>query len=219
MQQVTLVVFCKRPLPGQGKQRIAATMGTEAAYDVARALLCCAMEDAEIWLGPVVLSPVRESDRSWAENLLHREHLVIPQVEGNLGQKLNDVDQQLRRQGHERLLFIGTDAPEHSPELYHELHQLFQRQDVVLTPAADGGVTTMGSCGAWPNLAELPWSTERLGDALADSCRDAGFQVAFSSACYDVDNREDLHRLLSSLVKDTRPARQQLLKTIQRLLV
>ena len=46
-----LVIFCKRPLPGQGKQRIAATLGKDVAYEIASALLQCALEDARAWLG------------------------------------------------------------------------------------------------------------------------------------------------------------------------
>lgn len=214
----TLVIFCKRPLPGQGKQRIAATLGTESAYQVALALLECALEDARAWNGTVVLSPASEADRSWAESLLQREHLVVPQVEGNLGEKLNFVDRALRQQGHTQLLFIGTDAPEHNHHYYRELQDQFSHADMVFTPASDGGVTAMGCNQPWPDLAALPWSTDKLGETLAKSCIDAGYPVAYSRECSDVDTETDLRRLLSSLQNETRPARQQLLHTIKSLL-
>ncbi|WP_299198796.1 DUF2064 domain-containing protein [uncultured Amphritea sp.] len=218
-QQTTLVIFCKRPLHGQGKQRIAATLGKDAAYQVACALLDCALEDSRSWPGPVVLSPASEADRDWADDLLLGDHhTVIPQCEGGLGAKLNYVDQLLRQQGASRLLFIGTDAPEHTPQRYAEFEQLLQQGDIVLSPAEDGGVTAMGGNVPWPELDNLPWSTPELGDQLASACNASGFQVVFSSAGYDVDTEADLRRLLDSLPHDSRPARQQLLKLIQTLL-
>ncbi len=218
-QQTTLVIFCKRPLYGQGKQRIAATLGKDAAYQVACALLNCALEDSRSWPGPVVLSPVSEADYDWADDLLlGNRHQVVPQCEGGLGAKLNYVDQVLRQQGASRLLIIGTDAPEHTPQRYAEFEQLLQLNEIVLSPAEDGGVTAMGGNCPWPDLDSLPWSTPELGDQLASVCQASGFQVAFSSAGYDVDTEADLRRLLVSLAHDSRPARQQLLQLIQTLL-
>ncbi|SEQ70529.1 hypothetical protein SAMN03080615_02478 [Amphritea atlantica] len=217
-QQPTLVIFCKRPLHGQGKQRIAATLGKDAAYQVACALLNCALEDARSWPGPVVLSPGSEADRQWAEDLLLRECQVVPQCEGNLGAKLNYVDRIVRQQGIEQLLFIGTDAPEHNAQHYAELCQLQQQSDIVLSPAEDGGVTAMGGRTPWPVLENLPWSTPQLGAQLACVCEAADFQVAFSSTGYDVDTEADLRRLLGTLAYDSRPARQQLLQLLQVLL-
>ena len=209
-----LVIFCKRPLPGQGKQRIAATLGKKAAFAIATDLLQCALEDALEWPGTVVLSPGSEADRQWALDLQVKDTIVVPQCEGNLGEKLNYVDRNLRQQGFEKLLFIGTDAPEHTASLYQSQIDLFEQGDMVFTPADDGGVTAMGCKQAWPDLSQLPWSTEGLGQALVDCCMAKGFQVAFSSACYDADNQADLERLKKTLAQDTRPARQQLLKTI-----
>jgi len=217
-QQTTLIIFCKRPMHGQGKQRIAATLGKDAAYQVACALLNCALEDARSWPGPVVLSPGCEADRQWAEDLLLCECQVVPQCEGNLGKKLNYVDQVVRQQGSSRLLFIGTDAPEHNAQRYAEFNQLLNDNDIVLAPAEDGGVTGMGGRCPWPALDNLPWSTPQLGEQLAAVCKEAGFQVAFSSVGYDVDTEADLHRLLDSLAYDARPARQQLLQLLQVLL-
>jgi len=217
-QQTTLVIFCKRPMHGQGKQRIAATLGKDAAYQVACALLNCALEDARSWPGPVVLSPGSESDRQWAEDLLLIECQVVPQCEGNMGEKLNYVDRILRQQGASPLLFIGTDAPEHTPRHYAEFDQLLQNNDIVLSPAEDGGVTAMGGSCPWPALDNLPWSTPQLGDELAAACKAPGFRVAFSSVGYDVDTEADLHRLLDSLAYDSRPARQQLLQLLRVLL-
>ena len=64
-----LVVFCRRPALGVGKQRIAAEMGKEKALEAATLLLEATLEDARNWSGPVFLSPAAPQDRSWAAQL------------------------------------------------------------------------------------------------------------------------------------------------------
>ena len=46
-----LVLLCKRPALGHAKQRLAGTLGQEAALSVAQALLACALEDLRQWRG------------------------------------------------------------------------------------------------------------------------------------------------------------------------
>ncbi len=215
---VTLVMFCKRPLPGQGKQRIARTLGPDVACEIAGALLGCALEDAERWPGPVVLSPASEEDVPWAAQLLRRACEVMSQPAGNLGERLLSVDRDLRAQGHQVIVFIGTDAPEHSEALFSEARSLLAKHDVVLTRADDGGVTLMASRNGWPDLQLLPWSTEHLATELANSCRASGRDVAWSRGCRDVDQEADLRRLPEVLSVDPRPARQDLLAVLRRLL-
>ena len=80
----TLVVFCRRPAPGVGKQRIAAELGQQAGWEVGELLLETALEDARNWAGSVVLSTAAAADSAWASALLPNAH-VVPQPPGNLG--------------------------------------------------------------------------------------------------------------------------------------
>ncbi|HET7757822.1 MAG TPA: hypothetical protein VFK87_11255, partial [Steroidobacteraceae bacterium] len=67
-----LVVFCRRPSLGAGKQRLAARLGGAGALAVAGALLECALEDAAAWPGELVLSPESPASAHWARQLLAR---------------------------------------------------------------------------------------------------------------------------------------------------
>jgi glycosyltransferase A (GT-A) superfamily protein (DUF2064 family) len=42
---------------------------------------------------------------------MHSSVMVLPQVSGNLGQRLNVLDSALRDEGIEQLVFIGSDSP------------------------------------------------------------------------------------------------------------
>jgi hypothetical protein len=205
-----LVVFCRRPSPGAGKQRLAPRLGAAGALAVAGALLECALEDAAAWPGEVVLSPEGPASAQWAGRLLTRRCGVEPQPPGNLGARLNGVDRALRARRHGRLLYIGTDAPSLTVPALLAADAALGRADVVLAPALDGGVTVMGARVAWPDLTALPWSEPTLGTALEECCRRAGCSIAKLPASYDVDEPGDLGSAREALALDARPARRAL---------
>ncbi|MEO7558683.1 MAG: DUF2064 domain-containing protein [Nitrosospira sp.] len=213
MTEVALILVCKRPASGIAKQRLAASLGREAATRVAEALLACALEDAGDWAGPVVIAPAHPSDHAWADTLLPqlRPNVYIrPQATGNLGQRLNILDRELRGMGLEQLVYIGSDAPALMASDYAAVNEALPSHNSVLMPADDGGVVLMASRHEWPVLGGLPWSTTRLGTALADCCRAVGQSVATLRRSFDVDEQDDLIRLSTALSMDQRPARRAL---------
>jgi hypothetical protein len=74
----------------------------------------------------------------------------------------------------------------------------------------------MGCRRGWPGLAGLPWSTQRLGAALADACEAAGLGVGWLPAHTDVDSLQSLAVVATQLRDDPRPARRALLEWIER---
>jgi rSAM/selenodomain-associated transferase 2/rSAM/selenodomain-associated transferase 1 len=206
----TLVVFCRRPAPGVGKRRVAATAGEEVAWMLGERLLATTLEDAAAWPGPVVLAPASQGDLEWARQLLRRHATVVLQGDGNLGARLNRADRTLRAGGHDRLIFIGSDAPLLDDAYYAAARDALDQTDVVLGPAEDGGVTLMGSRVPWPDLAELPWSSPELGRALRARCEAHGLRVHHLPVRYDVDDATQLPRLREDLRSDGRPARRAL---------
>jgi rSAM/selenodomain-associated transferase 1 len=209
-RDAVLVVFCRRPQAGVGKQRLAATVGRDAAHAIARALLACTLEDLAGWVGPIVLAPAATQDADWARSLLGARARVLAQPEGNLGERLEAIDRRLRQDGHERLLFIGTDAPALPTGLFAAAAAALEGADVVLAPARDGGVTLMGARRAWPSLSALPWSTASLGAALEAACRARGDSIARLAESGDVDEAADLDWACEALAGDARDARREL---------
>ncbi|BCT69367.1 DUF2064 domain-containing protein [Nitrosospira sp. NRS527] len=215
MTEAALVLVCKRPASGIGKQRLAASVGGDAASRIAEALLACALEDARAWPGQVVIAPADPADHAWASALLPQaqaqlEIRVEAQAEGNLGQRLNTLDHKLRAGGLEQLVYIGSDAPLLAAPDYAAVYEALMNYDTVLKPAADGGVVLMANRQRWPALSSLPWSTARLGAALANCCRSAGQSVVNLTQSFDVDEEDDVIRLIEALNTDQRPARRAL---------
>jgi len=221
MTEPALILVCKKPAPGIGKQRLTARLGIETTQKVADALLACALEDSCDWPGPVVIAPANVEDVEWARALsapVTSPVTVVPQGTGNLGQRLNALDQTLRAQGMKQLVFIGSDSPGLDSADYAATREALQHADIVLIPARDGGVVLMANRYAWPDLSPLPWSSDQLGAALINACRNARQTVKTLRPGTDVDEMEDLVRLVSLLQRDSRPARCALLELTQNII-
>lgn len=214
----TLVVVCKRPKLGQGKQRLATDIGHKGALAVAQGLWCCALEDARRWPGRKVLAVSHWEDMAWADRETGDGFTVRYQPQGNLGERLQALDLALREQGHQKILLMGTDAPLLTEAHYFEARSLLEHQDIALHPAEDGGLVLMGASRPWPELAQLPWSSESLGKTLESLCKTEGLAVGLGAGSFDIDNKADLIRLPAALERDTRPARKRLLQLLRQLL-
>ena len=206
----TLVLVCKRPAVGHGKQRLAAQVGAELALGIAERLLDCALEDVDDWPGATVIAPDQPDACGWAQQRAPQA-FCLAQQNGNLGERLNALDRDLRDHGHQTVVFIGSDAPALTAIDYQRVRAALTTTDTVLIGARDGGVTLMASNRPWPDLAGLPWSSATLGEALADLCHNAGQSVECSGQSFDIDELADLAYARQQLADDPRPARRALL--------
>tara|TARA_B110000196_G_C20956504_1_gene571842 strand:- start:120 stop:818 length:699 start_codon:yes stop_codon:yes gene_type:complete len=211
-----LVLFCKEPRLGYGKQRLAASIGKRPALRIAHALVDCALEDAARWEGTFVISPASDEETAWAKALSDRSVFggrhtrIVAQTGGNLGSRIVAVDSSLRGLGATQIIYMGCDAPLLNNTHYEAVMHTLKNVDVVLADGADGGVTLMASRSGWPPLDELPWSTSELGNALTNSCAASGRSVHRLDGGFDIDEKRDALRLLEYLDGDMRPARQAL---------
>ncbi|WP_405241300.1 TIGR04282 family arsenosugar biosynthesis glycosyltransferase [Lentisalinibacter salinarum] len=207
-EQDALVLFCKPP--ERSKQRLVPVLGERRTAELAARLLECALEDLAGWPGSVVLSPAEPGDGDWAAGLGLERSCILFQRGGNLGERLDDIDLRLRDEGYRRRLYMGIDCPLLGVPALTAAANALDEADVVLGAAEDGGVVFMGTGPGWPPLAGLPWSTERLAQALAGACEAAGLRVRWLGRWPDVDRAADLGTLAAALGDDARPARQRL---------
>ena len=169
-----VVLMLKRPQ--YSKRRIAEQLGPLADH-LAELLLECALQDLKEWPGAICLAPAAAHDLAWAEQLItisRGRRYLLAQRDGNLGDRIMQIDGLLRAQGERKVIMLGTDCPALDAAYLAEAADALEHHDVVLGPAQDGGVVLMGSGRAWPPLAELPWSSAELAEALRAQCEMAG---------------------------------------------
>ena len=193
--------------PARSKRRLADRIGAPRATEIAQRLLDCACEDLAAWPGPKCVAPSAAD-----EGVDAPADAVVVQRGGNLGERIQDVNEELIRLGFERQLYIGIDCPSLDGAYLERAAAALDDHAAVLGPAADGGVVVMGVRGRWPALAALPWSTSALFESLRAACGAAGSSTATLPRLHDVDTVGDLLALRTELDGDARPARRALVR-------
>jgi uncharacterized protein len=193
----------------RSKTRLVEQIGPRATA-AAQLLLDCALEDLAMWPGAICLAPAAGDEAEAVQSL--QADAVVVQTGENLGERINNVNAELADLGYERQIFIGIDCPAIDDVYLEQAAAALQENTAVFGPAADGGVVLMGVRGRWPDLAELPWSTDLLFDALYGTCARAGASVELLAPLRDVDTLEDLLALRGQLEGDSRPARRSLVQ-------
>ena len=184
--------MARHPALGQGKTRLASTIGAEAALAVYRELLARARAATAgvpatktVWLAGTPTPP--DAPDHWPGYAQH------PQPAGDLGQRMHAAFATAFAAGATKAVIIGTDCPELTTGLLTQAFAQLDAHDVVLGPALDGGYYLLGMKQLIPDFfLEKEWSTASVRPAtLADAAR-LGLRVALLPPLADVDTAEDL---------------------------
>ena len=210
-----IVVMCKRPALGLGKQRIAIDLGRGIAFNIAQQLVMCSVEDVQTWPGKKFVAVAEPKDTDWARSVFGVDVTVLDQSQGNLGERINDIDEKIRKIYDMPLIFMGTDAPNLNLSHVEEAQNELLSHDVVLSRADDGGVTIMASRGQWPDLREIAWSTNTVSRELASLCIERSLSTTFITPSFDIDTVADLQKAYTALISDPRPSRIKLREIIK----
>jgi rSAM/selenodomain-associated transferase 1 len=143
----TVCLILKCPRIGQVKTRLANAIGAEQATLIYRALVehqCT--EIPSQWEVSICFTPANAEDemRDWLEPHLTSGASFLPQVDGDLGQRLTMVVQTEFARERERVFLIGGDCPGLSRDYFLQADDALDSNDVVIGPAQDGGYVLLG---------------------------------------------------------------------------
>jgi glycosyltransferase A (GT-A) superfamily protein (DUF2064 family) len=97
---------------------------------------------------------------------------------------------------HSRVLAVGTDTPELTPDGVREAFERLESSDLVLGPARDGGYYLIGLRAPAPLLfRNIPWSTPRVLDRTLELARQLNLGVSLLPTLSDVDTLSDWTRV------------------------
>jgi rSAM/selenodomain-associated transferase 1 len=197
-----LAVYCKCPETQRVKTRLARSIGTVAARRFYEGCLESLRDDLDELSSSFDTSicPSDPGDADWAGDYFTRHDLVIPQIKGNLGERMMQTNVTLRDYGYERVVFIGSDAPSLPVAYIEDVNKKLSVEEVVLGPCTDGGVYAIGSRVPLPPMSDIPWGTEAVFSSLMEKFRDSGTKVGTTYEWYDVDRVTDLVRAGEDLV-------------------
>jgi rSAM/selenodomain-associated transferase 1 len=119
------------------------------------------------------------------------------QVEGDLGVRLGAAFAAAFEDGARRVVAIGSDCLDLTPELLGEAFDALDRMDAVVGPALDGGYYLIGLRRPIPAaFAAIPWSSADTLATTLDRLQDNGASVHLLRPLRDLDTPADLDALL-----------------------
>ena len=122
-----------------------------------------------------------------------------PQSGGDLGARMAAAIADAISGGAERVVVIGTDCPDVTPDVVAAAFTRLGAADVVLGPASDGGYYLIGMSRPHRVLFEgVPWSSATTLRATLARARAGGLSVALLDERRDIDTAEDWRAWLAS---------------------
>jgi len=197
----TLVVFAKRPRPGEVKTRMTPPLTPEQAAELYACLLDDVLEATDQIAAACALAPVLAvHPASACAELAARcppTFRVIGQRGADLGERMEWAVHEAAAAdaGAERILLRGSDSPALDVPLVASALDALDTHDLVVCPDRDGGYNLIGLRGPAPGLFAHPMSTSSALEDTLDGARRRGWRIAVQPARFDLDTVEDLRWL------------------------
>ena len=183
-----LIVFAKPPLSGQVKSRLAASIGAKKALEVYQLML----EHTKQLADSAGADVYWYWSRHYAEPQ-QQSYIYHNQPEGNLGYRMNQAFADVAPH-YQATILIGTDCVELRPFHLTESFASLQTNDVVLTPANDGGYVLVGMRKPQPQLFTLTeWSHPLVLEQTLKIANSLRLKYRVNSTLVDVDTLADWH--------------------------
>jgi uncharacterized protein len=196
MTQVCFLVVAKAPVPGLAKTRLAATLGDDAAADIAAAALLDTLDavaDSPAAARVVALTGNLDDARR-ADEIRSRlaDFTVIPQRGDDFAARLANAHADAA--AGLPVVQIGMDTPQVDPGRLVRCAQGLDGHDAVLGMAHDGGWWVLGirDAAAADCLRDVPMSAPDTGAATLAALQRNGLQVALTEELTDVDTIGDI---------------------------
>jgi rSAM/selenodomain-associated transferase 1 len=141
----------------------------------------------------------------WAGPVFH----FMPQVEGDLGIRIEAAFNYVFRQGARKAVIVASDVPDLSAEIIENAISALIGNDIVIGPTNDGGYYLLGMNRLHSDLFRgVTWSTTKVYDETLSIVEYLGLKVHSLRALDDIDTEEDLHRWLDASSKEGNPVRR-----------
>ncbi len=208
----SLVVFAKRPEPGQVKTRMTPALSAESAASFYREMLldvldesqrACAAQGLE---GIVTVSPasaIEEFARFVPAGLR-----VLAQCEGDLGTRMAFEVERALATGARKVVLRGSDNPALGADEIARLFDALERVDVAVSPDRDGGYGAIGLRVSPRDVFAHEMSHGEVLPATLERASRCGFSSETTEGSFDLDTPEDFALLAgerSALPRDRCP--------------
>ena len=193
-------IFAKYWEPGKVKTRLAASIGSQAASDVYCAILNHLLNSLNSAADRRVIA-YSPSDRAKEfSNFPHWQQ--TPQSDGPLGERMANYFNETFATDAQRVLLIGSDCPDITPEIINEAFESLEHADVVLGPTFDGGYYLVGMSGKFHDIfSDITYSTESVLEETLSLAKRNSITCHCLDRLNDIDEIDDLKQYIQQLTQ------------------
>ncbi len=197
-----VAIMARRAELGEGKTRLASTLGAGATLEAYRRLIARTAETAVAARLPatVYFEPEPGDFEVWTPEFFAYD--VQPRS-ASLGARIEGVLRAVLAQAEPDCvgaIVVGTDCPYLEASHLTEAARLLEHHEMVLGPARDGGYYLLGVRAPNPALFEgIDWSTERVAEQTLAAAASLNWSVAQLETLEDVDTESEWRRYLRTL--------------------
>jgi rSAM/selenodomain-associated transferase 1 len=113
----------------------------------------------------------------------------IPQIEGDLGQRMNSAMERAFERGASEVLFLGGDCPYITQNQIENIPHQLQTHDLVIGPAHDGGYYLLALKHPHSPLFEnILWGTDQVASQTLNKARHLELSILCMQKLEDVDD-------------------------------
>ena len=211
MKPVAVAIVCKTPAAGASKTRLSPPLRPEECA----AISGCFIRDLSATIqslaadggvqGCAVYTPL--GSETALRHLLPDAFELTLQGEGDLGARLLLATADLLDAGYAGAILVNSDSPTLPKAILREAADAVRQGDnVVLSPALDGGYTLIGLSRPHARLFDaMPWSTDAVYRLTVAHAAEIGLSVMNVPGWYDVDDATSF-RMLEAEFDGIRPA-------------
>ena len=196
----TLIIFSRYPEPGKTKTRMIPALGAVKAAELQRAMTEHTLKNAQQLLSSRNLKI--EVHFAGGSSQLMTEWLgkswdYIPQVSGDLGQKMYSSLARAFTLGCQQVVIIGIDCPDIDQVILNQAFDSLEKHDLVLGMAEDGGYYLIGlnqdlNQSMSQLFRNINWGTDQVLNQTDKIAQNLKLNVHYLPALSDVDRPEDL---------------------------
>ncbi len=214
----SLILFARFPRPGKVKTRLASSLGHELAAEFYKLCAEHIFQESVKLSGRIrhylFYSDLDDSDdiKRWAGSKFH----FVPQIEGDLGERMEHAFDTVFFHDTRKAVIIGTDVPDLSSNIIEDAFHILDSCDIVVGPSRDGGYYLLGMKELYKEIfADMPWSTDQVFKRTLNRIRGLGLTVHLLPTLSDIDTEEDLRFWADTLTADARHPIQDFVRKLR----
>ena len=192
----TLIIFSRYPEPGKTKTRMIPALGAVGASELQRQMTEHCLNIAKKLLSSrniTIEVHFAGGNQELMAEWLGQDLEYVPQIAGDLGNKMRFAFDRSFELGTQRVVTIGIDCPDINQEILENAFDSLRNQDLVMGPAQDGGYYLIGLNQTIPQLfRNINWGTEKVFKQSQNIARQLNLSIDYLPALSDVDRPEDL---------------------------